>query len=201
MFTGIVTALEKPIRIDKKDNSMELTLPTPKCWEVKEGDSISIDGICATVKAVDVKSFSVFFIPETIARTSLKYLSDNHAFNLEKPLSLNDLLDGHMVSGHIDTTATVQKIEDAEDSKNLTFTIDQKFTRYIIYKGSICINGTSMTVTKVDKETFGVSVIPYTLGHTNLGNLQEGDRVNIEVDMIAKYIEKYMEPYLTHGHN
>lgn len=172
-------------------------MPIPRGWRVSLGDSIAIDGVCATVQNLTKETFEVFFMTETIKRTSLRSLPDNHQFNLEQPLRLNDMLGGHLVSGHIDTTATVSAVAELKDSKDITFTINTKFMRYIIYKGSICVNGVSLTVTNVGKDNFSVSLIPYTISHTNLGGLTKGNTVNIEVDMMAKYLENFLKPYLS----
>lgn len=190
MFSGIVEKKEKPLKIIKNKQSITLTLPVPDKWKIKMGDSIAIDGICATVQALDKKSFTVYFMDETLKKTSLLLLSQTHEYNLERPLKLDSLLGGHLVSGHIDTTTTVQNIKQVEESQVITFKIDPLFTKYIIYKGSICVNGVSLTIVSVTNDQFTVSLIPYTLQNTNLGNLKIGDSVNIEVDLLAKYLEK-----------
>ena len=127
---------------------------------------------------------------ETLNKTSLNTLSITHVFNLEKCLTLNSLIGGHLVSGHVDTTAEIVNVIADGESKTLEFKIDPQFIKYIIYKGSICINGVSLTIITVSKNSFSVSLIPHTLSHTNLGELKKHDKVNIEVDMIAKYLEK-----------
>ncbi|MBI3485462.1 riboflavin synthase [Candidatus Daviesbacteria bacterium] len=195
MFSGIVEGLEKAKIFKKNAQSLELTLPAPKGWEIKQGESINIDGICSTVKSVSKIDFSVYYMPETIRVTNLKYLKPDHNFNLERSLSLNNLIGGHLVSGHIDTTAKVESIELKEQSKVLKFKIEEKFIRYIIYKGSIAVNGVSLTIVSEAKNYFTVSLIPYTLTHTNLRNLKVGDLVNIEVDLMAKYLEKLLKPW------
>lgn len=194
MFSGIVTALVAPEKIQRAGNSITLTLPIPSGWRIKKGDSIAIDGICTTVVKTDRKSFSVFCMAETIRKTALRHILEHHAFNLEQPLRLNDLLGGHLVSGHIDTTAEVSGIKKEGESKVLAFRLPFFFTRYIVYKGSVAVNGVSLTIVSVDKTHFTVSLIPYTLSHTNLGSLKKGDMVNIEVDMLAKYVEKLQIP-------
>lgn len=196
MFTGIITATARPITVVRKPQSIELTLPIPKNWQVRLGDSIAIDGICATVKNLSKTVFSVYFMAETIDKTSLKRLTDDHAYNLEQPITLQDVLGGHITSGHVDTTAVVSQTKDIEGSRNVTFSIDPSFTKYMIYKGSICINGASLTLTKVTADSFSVSLIPYTLEHTNLGTIGKGSIVNIEVDMFAKYLENFIKPYV-----
>lgn len=190
MFSGIITALEKPQFIEKNDKSMQIMLPIPLGWKLQEGDSVSVDGICLTVDKIEKDSFMVYCMSETLKRTTLSSLPDDHAFNLEQPLTLNGAIGGHMVSGHIDTIAKVIMVDNNNDSYVLKIQLPEQFMRYVIYKGSIAINGVSLTVSEVANDALSVSLIPYTLSHTNLGFLKENDFVNIEVDMIAKYIEK-----------
>lgn len=190
MFSGIITSQQKPKRITKTNKSLELTFATPKGRKISEGDSIAVDGVCLTVACKTTKDFRVFLMAETLRRTSFGSVAEDHAFNLEQPLTLNSLIGGHLVQGHVDTTAKVTKIIEEGESRTVWFEIDAKFTKYMIYKGSITVNGVSLTLVDVTRDSFSVSLIPYTLRHTNLGSLKTGDTVNIEVDMIAKYIEK-----------
>lgn len=190
MFSGIIEHKTKPNKIVPGKNMMRVFFPIPKNWTVTLGESINIDGVCSTVEKLSKNEFSVYYMPETLKKTSLSKISDSHFFNLEKCLTLQSLIGGHLVSGHVDTTAQVFSVVNEDESKTLTFKIAEQFTKYIIYKGSICINGVSLTIITVSKDAFSVSLIPYTLTHTNLGNLKKGDLVNIEVDLIAKYLEK-----------
>lgn len=192
MFTGIIQTTEKAIDIEKHAQSMEVTFPIPSSWDITEGESINIDGVCSTVKQLNQNSFSVFYMDETLKKTALTHLDKEHTFNLERSLTLQTLISGHLVSGHIDTTGKVSNIEMVGDVKVITFSIGKEFTKYIISKGSIAINGVSLTVIEVTDASFAVSLIPHTLTHTNLGELKTGDLVNIEVDMIGKYIEKML---------
>ena len=129
-------------------------------------------------------------MPETLDKSTFGSLDKNHVFNLERSLTLNTLIGGHLVQGHVDTTARVSSIKNEVESKVLKFEIDKKITKYMVYKGSITVNGVSLTIVSVDSSHFTVSLIPYTLSHTNLSSLKVGDSVNIEVDMMAKYVEK-----------
>lgn len=190
MFSGIIQAKIQQIEKEKKEHSITLCLPIPHRWHVSLGESISIDGICSTVKEVDATSFTVYWMDETVKKTTVKSLPDSHFYNLEKCLTLQSLIGGHLVTGHIDTVGKVEKIENIEESRTLTFSLSPAYTKYIIYKGSIAVNGVSLTIVSVTKDFFTVSLIPYTLEHTNLGELKPGDSVNIEVDMIAKYVER-----------
>lgn len=169
---------------------MRLFLSTPKDWDITIGESINIDGVCSTVEKVGKLEFSVYYMPETLRRTILSEITPKHLFNLEKCLTLQTLIGGHLVTGHIDTTAQVLQITNEQDARIIQFGLNPEFTKYIIYKGSIAVNGVSLTIVAVDKNSFTVSLIPYTLEHTNLGTLNTGNTVNIEVDMIAKYLEK-----------
>lgn len=196
MFSGIIKKLEKAADIQKGKNSMELLFSIPKDWNIEEGESINIDGICSTVAKIKNGKFQVYYMPETINKTSLSKLNEDHKFNLERCLSLNDLISGHLVYGHVDTTAKVSNVKKERESVTLTFELSPEFTKYIVYKGSITVNGVSLTIVTVDKKSFSVSLIPYTLLHTNLGELKKGSVVNIEVDMLAKHIEKLLQQSL-----
>lgn len=190
MFSGIITATAIATKIEKGKNSLRVSLPVPKKWKLQEGESINIDGICSTVEKIKGEIFSVFYMAETLRKTSLSSLGPNHIFNLERSLTLQSLIGGHLVSGHVDTTASLSSIKSEGEAKVLVFKLPPKFTKYIIYKGSICVNGVSLTVVHVNKNSFTVSLIPYTLSHTNLGELKLKDTVNVELDLIAKYLEK-----------
>lgn len=190
MFSGIVEGLEKPNKIKKDENSMEISLPIPKGWKLKKGESINIDGICSTIFEISKKNFSVFYMKETLDKTNISNVSGDHNFNLERPLKLSSFVGGHLVSGHVDTVGTVNGIKKDGQSVVLTIKIPQKFSKYLIYKGSVAVNGVSLTVVEIKKDSFTVSLIPYTLDNTNLGSLKVKDKVNIEVDLVAKYLEK-----------
>ena len=190
MFSGIVTALEKAKKIEKSQNSMSVVLPTPMDWNLNEGESVNIDGICSTVKQIEDKSFSVYYMPETLRVTNLSKVSENHEFNLERSLTLNSLVGGHLVAGHIDCVGEVSKVLPVGDSVVLTINLPREFAKYLIYKGSVAVNGVSLTVVEANPNNFVVSLIPYTLKHTNLGSAKVGNQVNIEVDLMAKYLEK-----------
>lgn len=197
MFSGIITALEKPITIKKNKNSMEVTLPIPEKWNVHEGDSINVDGICSTVKSVSKHSMSFYYMPETLSKTTLGELPKNHLFNLEQPLTLQTLISGHLVSGHVDMTMEVFEIKHVAKSQVISFKVPKEFVRFIVYKGSITINGVSLTVVSIEDNKLTVSLIPYTLEHTNLGNLSLGNKVNGEVDLIAKYLDNLIPSHKT----
>lgn len=192
MFSGIVAGLQKPKQLKKDNQSLLVTLAIPRGWNIEVGESINIDGVCSTVQSKTKDSFTVFYMHETLRKTILTKINKEHEFNLEKPLTLNALIGGHLVSGHIDTVSKVVSIKSQGEAVVLTFKINPKFIKYIVYKGSITVNGVSLTIVSVTSQEFVVSLIPYTLLHTNLGKLQKGDLVNIEVDQVAKYLEKLL---------
>ncbi|MDZ4385519.1 MAG: riboflavin synthase, partial [Candidatus Moranbacteria bacterium] len=160
-----------------------------KVWK---GESIAIDGVCSTVKNLTKKDFTVEYMPETINKTTVGDFIEDRAVNLEKSLKLNDLLDGHLVQGHIDTTGQVKGIKQVRESKVVKIKIPSGFMRLVADKGSVTVNGTSLTVVSTGKDWFSVSLIGYTLDNTNLGTIEVGDRVNIETDVLAKYIDKLL---------
>ncbi|MDO8486988.1 MAG: riboflavin synthase [Candidatus Curtissbacteria bacterium] len=190
MFSGIIKAKASANKTEKTGNAMRIEFTAPKGFRVSLGESVSIDGICSTVEKKAGNKFSFYYMAETLKKTTLAQISGSHEFNIERCLTLQSLIGGHLVSGHIDTVALLKSIATQDDSKLMEFVVDPKFTRYIIYKGSIAVNGVSLTVVSVSKNSFRVSLIPYTLAHTNLGKLKAGDKVNIELDLIAKYLEK-----------
>lgn len=190
MFSGIIRAKVGANKIEKTGNSMRFEFTAPKGFGVNLGDSVSVDGICSTVEKKAGNKFSFYYMPETLSKTTLAQIANSHEFNLERCLTLQSLIGGHLVSGHIDTVAKLKSIATDDDAKLMEFVIEPKFTKYIIYKGSIAVNGVSLTVVSANKNSFRVSLIPYTLTHTNLGLLKIGDKVNIELDLIAKYLEK-----------
>lgn len=190
MFSGIVTGLEKAVSIKKGSSGINAALRIPRGWKLTAGESINIDGVCTTVTKVVAGNFTVFWMPETLRVTTLSGITDQHEFNLEKCLTLNSLVGGHLVSGHVDCVGEIKNIKNEGQSKILTISLPEKFAKYLIYKGSVAVNGVSLTVVEANSGNFVVSLIPYTLKHTNLGSVKVGDKVNIELDLIAKYLEK-----------
>jgi riboflavin synthase len=158
----------------------------------EEGESIAVNGVCLTARNIQGNRFVVDVSPESLARTGLGGLRIGDRVNLERALRLSDRLGGHLVSGHIDAQGRVEQRQPSGDFTLFTFSLDQGLTRYIIAKGSIAINGISLTVNSCERDRFFVSIIPHTLAMTTLGALKEGDQVNIEVDMIGKYVEKML---------
>lgn len=189
MFTGLI---EKTVQI----KNMVFTSNGAKIEfvadfdDVKIGDSVAINGVCLTMTSINNNLFSADVMKETLNVSNLRYLKAQDEINLERAMKLSSRLDGHIVSGHIDCVATVENIAQDGFSKRISFNCD---TDLIIKKGSIAINGVSLTVTEVNNHSFEVSLIPETIKNTNLKNLKIGDKVNIEYDLFAKYIQKFTQ--------
>lgn len=193
MFTGIVEEVGKIKKIERNTVSAKLTIEADKVLqEVKEGDSIAVNGICLTVTSFTKNSFTADVMHETMNRTTLGKLKENSPVNLERALSVMGRFGGHMVSGHIDGRGKIVGIEKDDNAVLFTIETTEKILRYIVEKGSIAINGISLTVARVDRKNFTVSVIPHTLKVTSLGSFQKGDEVNLENDIVGKYIEKLL---------
>jgi riboflavin synthase len=186
MFTGIVVeqgeVVEPPPR---------LVLRAPQtASDAGLGDSVAIDGCCLTVVAIDGDRLSFDAVPETLRRTTLGRLRPGTLVNLEPALRAGDRMGGHVVQGHVDAVGSLASAEPEGDAVNMTFRAPEEVLRYVIEKGSISVNGVSLTVTAFDDESFSVSVIPHTRAVTNLGRLAPGDEVNLEADLFGKYVER-----------
>lgn len=190
MFTGIVRKLSAVEKISKTKNSLFVFIRTPKGWKINKGDSISINGICSTVKNVDKIFFEVEYMPETLKKTTVGSFKRGTLVNLEKSLKINDLLDGHLVQGHIDTRGKIIDIKKIKAAKVMKIQVPPKFMKFIAEKGSVAIDGISLTVVETGKNWFTVSLVSYTLENTKLGTIKIGEEVNIETDILAKYISK-----------
>jgi riboflavin synthase len=196
MFTGIIEEVGKVTRITHKEGNRRLTVAASKlAEEVKIGDSIAVSGVCLT--AVDVKPNSVGFdlAEETWNRTSFSRIKDGAEVNLELPMRADGRFGGHIVQGHVDGAGTFLSLEAIPSTDNfwLHIEIPHELSRYVIFKGSLSIEGISLTVAKIEGTLVDVAIIPHTVEMTNLKSLKRGDPVNLEVDMIAKYVEKMMK--------
>jgi riboflavin synthase len=158
--------------------------------DIKTGDSINTDGVCLTVTGFSPSSFTVDVMPETMLRSAFAKLKPGSSVNLERALRLSDRLGGHIVSGHIDGTGVIERIRNDENAVVVSVAAEEPVLRYIVEKGSVAIDGISLTVVKVERRMFEVSVIPHTLAETTIFSKKTGDTVNIECDIIGKYIEK-----------
>ncbi|MFN0276948.1 MAG: riboflavin synthase [Chitinophagales bacterium] len=192
MFTGIIEALGTIVLLQKENTNLHLTVQCSFTSELKIDQSISHNGVCLTVVAINGDTYRVTAVLETLQKSNLGKLNPGDKINLERSMKLGDRLDGHLVQGHIDTTALLSEVKNENGSYLLTFSFEKKFSKYIIQKGSICINGISLTVMQLEENCFSVIIIPYTWQNTNLKNLHVGETVNIEFDIIGKYVEKMM---------
>jgi len=194
MFTGIIQAVGQVRALTQRDQQMRLAVDAGSLamGDVKLGDSIAVSGACLTVTTLEGAVFSVDVSPETLAHTTLGGLGVGSRVNLEKAMSLADRLGGHLVSGHVDGVGTVLAREDRQDYVFFRVRAPAPLARYIAHKGSICVAGVSLTVNAVSGADFDLLLIPHTLRETTLGELAPGDRVNLEVDLIARYLERLM---------
>lgn len=193
MFTGIVEEIGIVKSFDRNTNGANLIIECKKILtDIKIGDSICIDGVCETVTKFDNTSFSVNISDETLLVTTFSKLKTGQELNLERALTLTTRLGGHIVSGHIDCKAKLISIEQLSDFYNMEFELEQNFSKYIVYKGSITVNGISLTVSYIKNQKFKVAIIPHTYNNTNLKNINIGSYVNIETDIIGRYIEKLL---------
>ncbi|MCK5591989.1 MAG: riboflavin synthase, partial [Candidatus Pacebacteria bacterium] len=176
MFTGIIKKLSSVENVSSDNGSLFVTIRIPKNWKVWKGESIAINGVCSTVKSLTKKDFIVEYMPETIKKTTVENFKKGGPVNLEKSLRMNDLLDGHLVQGHIDTTGRILEIKKVRGSKVIKIKIPVSFMKFVADKGSITVDGTSLTVVKAGKDWFTISLVSYTLENTNLGTVEVGDK-------------------------
>ncbi|TLQ05087.1 riboflavin synthase [Pediococcus stilesii] len=190
MFTGIIKKVGRVKTIDRTKDASKLSIITDLTKEInsKVGDSIAVNGICLTITKIMPTGFEVDVMPETTRRTNLGLIQAEGEVNLEPAILPTDRMDGHFVLGHVDTTARVSKVVNDQNSVVLTFETKPKWRRYIVEKGSVAIDGVSLTVSGVEKNHFSVSLIPFTMQETVLGNLDIGSVVNIETDILGKYV-------------
>lgn len=194
MFTGIIEEVGTVMSVKSSANAMKLTIRAPKVTQdINMGDSIAVNGICLTACGLGRESFTVDVMGETLSRTSLKVLKCGSHVNLERALTLNGRLGGHIVSGHIDGIGTVTTIKNDDIARLITISAPQAVMDLIVEKGSVAVDGISLTVASVSSGDFTVSVIPHTMDNTILTEKTPGDTVNLENDCIGKYVRKLME--------
>ncbi|MBL0357882.1 MAG: riboflavin synthase [Chitinophagaceae bacterium] len=193
MFTGIIenTGIIKQILANGTNKTFWIS--SPVSTELKIDQSVSHNGVCLTVEEINVDSHRITAIEETLIKTTLSDWEKGGVVNLERCLQMNGRLDGHIVQGHVDTTAVCTAVLEKEGSWEYCFTVDKKFGSLIIEKGSISLNGISLTIFNVQEDEFTVAIIPYTYEHTNMQYLQTGNKVNIEFDMIGKYVNRIQQ--------
>ena len=195
MFTGIVEALGNVAKIVNGPDSAQITIESPGYFsDIKLGDSISVNGCCLTAVSNNPDAFTVDVMKQTLAITNIGKLIEGDTVNLEKAMLVTDRLGGHIVQGHVDALATVSEINEGADWYEIIFDIPTNYLKYIQPQGSITLNGVSLTVAKLadDKAQVSVWLIPETLKRTNLAQLKVGDQVNLEVDVLAKYVERIL---------
>lgn len=193
MFTGIIQSVASVVSASLKEECLCVRIKKPAGWKLSLGQSISIDGVCSTVTLLRSSFFEVAYMPETLVKTTVGLFQKNTEVNLERSLTPRDFIDGHLVSGHVDARGVIQKIERKGSTKEITITVSKELKKYIATKGSVTMNGVSLTVARAEKNMFRVALIPYTLAHTNLGSLTKGDSVNVEIDMMARYVVNALE--------
>lgn len=196
MFTGIIEELGKVRDITTFSGGKKITVAAPKIVEgVEIGDSIAVNGACLSVTELYKDGFQAQAVQETLEKSNLNRLKKNARVNLERPLRVSDRFDGHIVQGHVDGTGKFLQKTQKGQSAIIKLELPAKLMRYVVMKGSISINGVSLTVAEIAKNIISISVIPITLEDTNLGNLKRDDSVNIEVDILAKYVEKNIQGF------
>lgn len=194
MFTGIVEELGAVASVTDLGDAARLEIRGPVVTsDARAGDSIAVNGVCLTVVDLQDGAFTADVMLETLRRSSLGAVTAGSPVNLERAARVDSRLGGHIMQGHVDGTAVVTAIEPTDNWTTMTFAIPRELARYVVEKGSIAVDGVSLTVVAVDEAAFAVSLIPTTLAHTTLGTRQVGEIVNIEVDVLAKYVERLLE--------
>ncbi|MBK8555933.1 MAG: riboflavin synthase [Lewinellaceae bacterium] len=195
MFTGIIESLGTVRKIVKDRSNVHFTIDASISSELKVDQSISHNGVCLTVVALDSDGHTVTAVEETLRRTNLGDWKEGTLVNLERAMAMGGRLDGHIVQGHVDTTGICTAVEETGGSWKFTFRYQPSPEHMLVDKGSICINGVSLTVVDPAEDQFSVAIIPYTWEHTNFRTLQAGDAINLEFDVIGKYIARHLAVY------
>ena len=190
IFTGLVQERGTVAAVEPAAEGVRLSVTGSVAEELREGDSVAVNGVCLTAAAVNGATFAADVMAETLRRTSLGELAAGAPVNLELPVRASDRLGGHVVQGHVDAVGTVRAVEDEGLARLVTVAVDPDLLRYVVEKGSIAVDGVSLTVARLDEDAFTVSLIPETRERTSLGEAAPGTRVNLEVDVLAKYVER-----------
>jgi riboflavin synthase len=193
MFTGIIETLGHVVDLKKELDNLHIAISSPISSELKIDQSVAHNGVCLTVVALNNGLHTVTAIKETLDKTNLNSLKVGDLINLERCMQMNGRLDGHIVQGHVDQTATCISVKEENGSWVYTFRYDPLIGNVTVEKGSICVNGISLTVVNSQDDRFSVAIIPYTYENTNLQNIKEGDVVNLEFDIIGKYVARLMK--------
>jgi riboflavin synthase len=202
VFTGLIAGVGTVERVEAGPEGATLRIATPLAAELGEGDSVAVTGVCLTAREIDAEGFSADAIAETLRRSTLGGLAPGARVNLELSLRAGERLGGHVVQGHVDATGTVASVEEEGFSRVLRVSVPDALARYMVEKGSVALDGVSLTVSSLNDEEgcFDVSLIPETLRRTTLGALAEGSAVNIEVDVLAKHVERLLAARALGGH-
>lgn len=190
MFTGLVENTAEVKRTEKQGEGRSIVLKAEEFDEVERGESISISGACLTVEEFGNNNATFFLAEETLEKTWFDQLETGDLVNLERSLRADDRMGGHIVQGHVESVAEILDIEELEEGWNMSFELPSEIENYIVTKGFITVEGISLTVTEVNENSFSVTIIPETWKVTNLSDRKEGDQVNLETDIVAKYVEK-----------
>ncbi|WP_339649443.1 riboflavin synthase [uncultured Salegentibacter sp.] len=193
MFTGIIEEVGEVSRIEPEGGNMHFSIKAAMTPELKIDQSVAHNGVCLTVVSIKDNEYTVTAVAETLQKSNLKNLAEGAPVNLERGMKLGDRLDGHIVQGHVDQTAICNKVEEKNGSWEFTFEYDPTLQNITIEKGSITLNGVSLTVVNSKKDEFSVAIIPYTYEHTTFKNLTEGATVNLEFDVIGKYVKRLQD--------
>lgn len=193
MFTGIVQQTGEIKKIEQTADITAVSISYEKKLKLEIGDSLSLNGICSTVTEFSDKIFEIEFMPETLKRTTACKWKKGDKINIESSLRLADKLNGHFVTGHIDATGKIIDIKSDDSTKELKITYPENLAKYIAFKGSITVDGVSLTISYLDEDCFSVSLIPHTLINTNLNNKKINNEVNIEVDIISRYLKRLFD--------
>lgn len=193
MFTGIIETIGTVTEAKTLKGGLHLAVTAPKKLGLHVGDSIAIDGCCQTVVKLSKNSFSVVAVEETLKKTNFRKLREGSCVNIERPMSAKDRFGGHFVLGHVDRVTKLVTIKERGSSRMFWFDLPRGYSRLLIPVGSVAVNGVSLTVAQLKKNLFGVSIIPHTLAHTTFQFLRKGDEVNIEFDVIGKYVQRLTE--------
>jgi riboflavin synthase len=192
MFSGIVQEIGSVNQVRSGPGESVVTIQTPRRWRLSVGESVAVEGVCSTVQASGAGEFRVVYMRETLRRTTLGELTQGSRVNLERSLRLNDLVGGHLVQGHVDAQVRLAGVRRDGGAWIYKISVPQKYRRFIVEKGSVALDGTSLTVAAITATRFTVSLLEFTLEHTTLGGRKPGDRLNLEVDLMAKYAAKLL---------
>jgi riboflavin synthase len=192
MFTGLVAETARVLSSEHDGDDARLEIRSGLAGELEPGDSVAVSGVCLTAREVRDGSFSVEVVSETLRRSSLGGLEGGDAVNLELPVRVADRLGGHLVQGHVDGIATVESVAEEGSSRRVELGGPASLCRYVVEKGSVAVDGVSLTVAEAREDGFSVALIPETVERTTLGRLEPGDSMNVEVDLLAKYVERLM---------